>query len=223
VRGCLLSFSVAFVVSPFSAFAEFVAPDYIARIIDRGVRPVQMDFLPQDSQMIVRMYPLSTVTVFRVEGEPFADMNGFQPISMTDLLQSDTERNPGSFALAMLASLAPAFAETTFASFSEHAQRCLENDGCTVQNMSLVNGSERTYEDIFRLVIHAHSDPTATYGSLTFAGTSIFDATPLIRSAFFVQSEDSVIALVEPRNSAERSFGITGSLVHDVLIFEGFR
>jgi len=222
VRGCLLVASVVFAVSPFSAFAEFAAPSYIEPIVDRGVYGVQIDFLPQGDQLIVNMHTLSTVTVFRIEGEPFSEMNGFQPISMTDLLQSETDRKPGSFALAMLAGLAPRFAETTFASFSEHAQRCLENDGCIVRN-SLSSGAARTSDDIFRIVIGAHSDPSATSGGLTFVGTSFRDGTPVVRSVFFVQSGDTVIGLVEPRDSTSRSFGIAGSLVFDVLIFEGLR
>lgn len=222
MRGCLLVASVVFAVSPFSAFAEFAAPSFIEPIVDVGVYAVQIDFLPQDDQLIVNMHTQNTVTVFRIEGEPFSDLNGCQPISMTDLLQSETDRNPGSFALAMLAGMAPTFAETKFASFSEHAQRCLENDGCMVRN-SLSSGSARTSDVAFRIVIGAHSDPSATYGALTFAGTSFLDGTPVVRLVFFVQSGDAVIALVEPRDSTSRSFGIAGSLVHDVLIFAGLR
>lgn len=129
------------------------------------------------------------------------------------------KRNPGSFALAMSASLAPNFAETTFVTFCENARRCLENDGCIVRNMSS-SAAGRTPEDLFRLVLHTHSDPSATYGSLAFVGTSFLDGTPVIRSVFFVRSGDSVIALMEPRDSTGHSFEISGSLVHDVLIFE---
>lgn len=190
----------------------------IQEILERAVQPIQMDFIPQGEQLFALTYAQRTFTVLRRETDEAVNTEGHRPIAMYDLLETKTQTNPGSFALAHLASLAPSVAKAEFERFGAAAGRCLMGVTCTVRNLSSNEGIW-TSEDIFGMVTEGTSQDASVYESLTFSGISPLDGSQYTHTVFLMQTADFVIGLVEPRDRAERSYGNANSIVYDVLIF----
>lgn len=207
-----------FCLMPFPVPAQAETSTLIEEILDRAVQPIQMDFIPQGDQLFALTYAQRTFTVLRRETNETSAIEGHRPIAMYDLLETETQTNPGSFALAQAASLAPLIAQSEFERFGAAAERCLTGVDCTVRNLSFDDGAW-TSDDIFRLVTDAVSQDASVYESLTFSGTSNLDGSQYTRTAFLMQTADIVIGLVEPRDRVERSYGDADSIVYDLLIF----
>jgi hypothetical protein len=207
---------------PFSTSAEINRSALIEEILGKAVKPIQMDFVPQDGQLFALMYAQNSFTVLHRETREALIVDGSMPITMYDLLQTETELNPGSAATEMPANLAPFFSKAEFEKFGTAADRCLNRENCTIRKLSF-NENTLTSDDVFNIVADAISDDEAIYESLTFLGTTIFDGAPLVRTFFFVKSANTIIGLAEPRDRVERSHGSANSIVYDVLIFETLR
>lgn len=207
---------------PLPISAEVKASALIEEILDRAVKPIQMDFITQGDQLFALTYAQRHFTALRRETDEVFNIEGYRPIAMYDLLHTETESRPGTFALALVASPSRSVVKSVFETFGEAADRCLKGVSCTVHNLSF-RESMWAYDDIFRIITDAISDDTSVYESLTFLSISNLDGSKFARHIFFIQSADVVVGLVEPRDRVGRSFGNANNIVYDVLIFEKLR